>query len=150
MADQLNRPLKALASSRLIIPVILRRTPCSISSDDVNNTGPHPFIRLIIVSENQNHRRILAEDNKIQAWNEKLQRALDNLVKAGRAVNAKGRQLQAETNADRRLKLTADLEKKRRAEGKAHEALDKINQGRAALVNTGSGKVSLLNKMIES
>ncbi|KAJ7467757.1 hypothetical protein B0H11DRAFT_1732694 [Mycena galericulata] len=100
--------------------------------------------------DNQSHRRLVTEDAKIETWNQKLQRSLDALVKAKRAVEAKGRQLASEPDPHRHTKISEDLEKKKRSESKAYNALVIVNQGRDSLMHIGSGKVSLLDAMIES
>lgn len=131
--------------------VIYLRTLSKTSNVEVNSFIFNPVARnLLAFPDNLSHRQLIAEDTKIEAWNAKLQRALDALVKAQRAVEAKKRQLDVEQNPERRVKLDAELEKKWRMESKAYEALEKVNQGRTSLTHIGSGKVSLLKPLIGS
>ncbi|KAF7328552.1 hypothetical protein MVEN_02542900 [Mycena venus] len=88
--------------------------------------------------DNQIHKQLLAEDEKIHTWNRKLQSCIDNLEKAQQAVGTKYRQLELEPDPIRRSKIQQDIAKKRQAESKAMEALDKVWAGRDALSHVGS------------
>lgn len=92
----------------------------------------------------QTHRRLVAEDTKIEAWNFKFNASVENYIKAQRATLAKRQQLAGEADAQRRQKLEADLEKKIRSENRLKDMVEKVYSGRAALGNTGTGKVMLL------
>ncbi|KAJ7775045.1 hypothetical protein B0H16DRAFT_1684672 [Mycena metata] len=92
----------------------------------------------------QTHRRLVAEDAKIEAWNFKFNASVENYIKAQRATLAKRQQLAGEDNAQRRQKLEDDLEKKIRSENRLKDMVEKVYSGRAALGNTGTGKVMLL------
>ncbi|KAJ6467409.1 hypothetical protein C8R45DRAFT_938748 [Mycena sanguinolenta] len=97
--------------------------------------------------DNHSHRQLVAEDVKIAAWNQKFQTASDSLVKAGRAVDGKRRQLSMETDLSMRVKVQQDLDKKLRTEVKARAAWEKLVALRASLTEIGSGKVGLLDPM---
>ncbi|KAJ6549305.1 hypothetical protein DFH09DRAFT_1281487 [Mycena vulgaris] len=100
--------------------------------------------------DNQNYRLLAAEDAKIEALNQKLQSALDKLVKAQRAVAAKERQHDAEVDPERRQRLGVDLEKKVALEAKAFNALEKISGQSLGLERTGSGRVSITRPMLST
>ncbi|KAK6974428.1 hypothetical protein R3P38DRAFT_3331676 [Favolaschia claudopus] len=95
--------------------------------------------------DNQTHKQIVAEDAKIHSWNHKLQTAVDNVVKARRAIESKQRQFETTQDPSKRLKLREEIEKKQRAECKSQDAFQKVWAGRSALERLGSGRVSLLD-----
>ncbi|KAJ6485271.1 hypothetical protein DFH09DRAFT_949026 [Mycena vulgaris] len=99
--------------------------------------------------DNQIRRRLNAEDSKIEALNQKLQTALDKLVKAQRAVAAKERQLNGEVDPQKRQKITAELEKKTAQEVKAFTSLQKLSEQGSGL-GGGSGNVTVMRPRIST
>jgi hypothetical protein len=98
-----------------------------------------------IYVDNQNYRRIAAEDANIDLSNQKLQGALDRLVKSQRAVAAKERQHEMELDPVRRQKFAEELTKKKNAEGKALQALAKLQEQASSLEGTGSGRIQIID-----
>ncbi|KAJ7083296.1 hypothetical protein B0H15DRAFT_785085 [Mycena belliarum] len=98
--------------------------------------------------DNQKHKYIAAEDDKLVAMNQKIQTALDKLVHAGRAVEAKERQLEKEKDISKRSRLEAEISKKTVAESKARNALEKLTSKAKELEATGSGRVVIARQLI--
>ncbi|KAK6991924.1 hypothetical protein R3P38DRAFT_2571883 [Favolaschia claudopus] len=91
---------------------------------------------------NSQHRILAGEDQKIERHNERLLKSLETLVKAEKAVFAKEQDLAEETRPEKRLKIEAELHKKRKTQERAMTTLEKQKTEKASL-KTGSGKVKL-------
>ncbi|KAJ7877230.1 hypothetical protein B0H14DRAFT_3130239 [Mycena olivaceomarginata] len=90
---------------------------------------------------NSQHNVLAVEDQKIERYNEKLLKSLDNLAKAENAVYAKQRKLVEERRPEKRQKIEGELEKKQRAEERARKAFEKQHAEKNSLKG-GSGKVA--------
>ncbi|KAJ7022639.1 hypothetical protein C8F04DRAFT_1194359 [Mycena alexandri] len=95
--------------------------------------------------DNQSHRQLAGEDAKIESWNLKMQKAVDALVKVQRLLQNKERQLYSEVDADRRARLSSEIEKKKNAQEKAHKAMEKRVQPSGMLeLRQGRGERELI------
>ncbi|KAJ7792606.1 hypothetical protein B0H14DRAFT_2930185 [Mycena olivaceomarginata] len=90
------------------------------------------------------HKQLVSEDEKIHVWNRKLEGCLAAVEKAQRSLGAKLRQIQTESDPTRRQKIQDDIVKKRKAEAKAFESLDRVWGAREDFTKIGSGRVALL------
>ncbi|KAJ7023870.1 hypothetical protein C8F04DRAFT_1095961 [Mycena alexandri] len=93
---------------------------------------------------NSQHRVLADEDQKIERYNDKLLKSLENLVKAEDARSAKESELLHETQPERRNKLEGELQKKFRGEERARKTFEKLRLDRESLKG-GSGKVAKLD-----
>ncbi|KAJ7016859.1 hypothetical protein C8F04DRAFT_1201438 [Mycena alexandri] len=93
---------------------------------------------------NSQHRVLADEDQKIERFNDKLLKSLDNLDKAENAVRAKEQELLHANQPEKRTKLEVELEKKRRGEERARKTFEKLRLDRESLKG-GSGKVAKLD-----
>ncbi|KAJ7812157.1 hypothetical protein B0H14DRAFT_2818292 [Mycena olivaceomarginata] len=90
------------------------------------------------------HKQLVSEDEKIHVWNRKLEGCLAAVEKAQRSLGAKLRQIQTESDPTRRQKIQDDIVKKRKAEAKAFESLERVWGAREDFTKIGSGRVALL------
>ncbi|KAJ7161781.1 hypothetical protein C8R43DRAFT_947296 [Mycena crocata] len=96
------------------------------------------------------HRSLVAQDIKIEAWNEKLHILLDTVAKADKAAEAKEREFVRENTPDRQRKIKGQLDALRKKESSARFMLEKHYQAAEQLVGLGSGKVVLQTRNIQT
>ncbi|KAJ7284770.1 hypothetical protein C8J57DRAFT_1217153 [Mycena rebaudengoi] len=77
--------------------------------------------------DNQSQRAVALAELKLERFKEKLQNALDKLVRSERVVEGKRRQLALETNVDEQRKLWDALDKKVAATDKLRIAYEKLH-----------------------
>ncbi|KAJ7149249.1 hypothetical protein C8R43DRAFT_888121 [Mycena crocata] len=108
----------------------------SYKSGHISENAYHNLKR----KSNSQHRVLAGEDEKIEKYNGKLLKSLDNLVKAEQDLRTKESELAEESRPDKRQKLEGQLEKKQRAEERARKVFEKQRAERDSL-KKGSGKV---------
>ncbi|KAJ7218166.1 hypothetical protein C8J57DRAFT_1095711, partial [Mycena rebaudengoi] len=77
--------------------------------------------------DNQSQRVLAADELKMERFKQKLQTALDKLVRAERVVEGKQKQLSLESDYDKRQKLQESLDKKILATTKLRVAYENLN-----------------------
>ncbi|KAJ7350770.1 hypothetical protein DFH08DRAFT_806761 [Mycena albidolilacea] len=97
---------------------------------------------------NSQHRMLEGEDRKIECYNKKPPKSLNNLAKAKKAAIAKEQELLQEGRPEKRQKIKAELEKKQRAEGQALKAFEKQHTETTSLKKE-SGKVARIEYMMQ-
>ncbi|KAJ7112746.1 hypothetical protein C8R43DRAFT_961743 [Mycena crocata] len=101
----------------------------SYKSGHISENAYHNLKR----KSNSQHRVLAGEDEKIEKYNGKLLKSLDNLVKAEQDLRTKESELAEESRPDKRQKLEGQLEKKQRAEERARKAFEKQRAERDSL-----------------
>lgn len=99
----------------------------SIWKDEVSLFSSNWICALTSVPDNQSQRVLAADELKMERFKQKLQTALDKLVRAERVVEGKQKQLSLESDHDKRQKLQESLDKKILATTKLRVAYENLN-----------------------